>query len=75
MLYFKNKGVPVFDLQGGREGVYNFKKSFSKDRASFYTAGVVHNSSVYNELTRCKEKYVVSDTSDFFPRYRLKETN
>jgi len=75
MLYFKNRGVPVFDLQGGREGVYNFKKSFSKDRASFYTAGVVHNRSVYNELARYKDKYVGSDTSDFFPQYRLKETN
>ena len=75
MLFFKKKGVPIFDLQGGREGVYNFKKSFSKNRANFYTAGIVHNRSVYNELIRYKEKYTGSGTFDFFPQYRLKKTN
>lgn len=75
MLFFKKKGVCIFDLQGGREGVYNFKKSFSKNRARFYTAGIVHNPTAYEDLIRCKEKYMGADTSDFFPRYRMKETN
>jgi len=75
MLYFKRKGAKIFDLQGGREGVFNFKKSFSKNRRSFFTCGVIHNLPLYKKLVQYR-----SDSSDamryaFFPEYRIQDTN
>lgn len=75
ILFFKKDGVKIFDLQGGREGVYKFKKSFSKNRAAFFTSGMVHNRPVYEELVRCREKYILSEDTEFFPLYRLRESN
>lgn len=77
MLYFKRNGVKTFDLQGGREGVFNFKKSFSKTRANFYTCGIVHNHSVYDKLTHTNAEFTgeSGDRRDFFPAYRIKDTN
>lgn len=74
-LYFKNKGIKIFDLQGGREGVYNFKKSFSKRRGDFYTGGIIHNHKVYKKLVQEREKHADLKDGNFFPLYRIKETN
>lgn len=75
MRFFKSKGIKIFDLQGGREGVYYFKKSFSKNRAPFFTSGIVRNATVYDKLVKLKENHLGPQETDFFPLYRLKETN
>lgn len=75
MLYFKRKRVCILDLQGGRESVFNFKTSFSRDRRSFYTAGIVHNEMIYDKLTKYREKYLGSTDPGFFPLYRPKDSN
>ncbi len=75
MLYFKGKGLGVFDLQGGRADVYHFKKSFSRHRAPFYTASIVHNQQVYDRLVKGKERSMGRDDSGFFPAYRVNDTN
>jgi lipid II:glycine glycyltransferase (peptidoglycan interpeptide bridge formation enzyme) len=76
MLHFKNRNFSTFDLQGGREGVYKFKTSFSKkERATFFTSGIIHDVPAYDELVECTK--LVSDihNENFFPLYRLKNTN
>lgn len=76
MLYFKNKGgAKIFDFQGGREGVYKFKKSFSKNRASFFTCGVIHNLPLYQKLVHCRNEFSSKVEGAFFPDYRIKDTN
>jgi len=75
ILYFKCKGFQIFDLQGGREGVYNFKKSFSKSKVFFYTSGIIHNISVYDQLVLCRNRYACEEQNTFFPAYRTKDTN
>lgn len=75
MMYFKRKGIKIFDLQGGREGVYNFKKSFSKSKAFFYISEIIHNKSVYGQLVSCHDKHVCEEKNTFFPAYRAKDTN
>jgi hypothetical protein len=75
MLYFKKKGARIFDLQGGREGVYNFKKSFSKTWTIFYTCGVIHDISIYEHLVRCSKQFSRVVKDGFFPAYRQKSTN
>ena len=73
--FFKDKGVKIFDLQGGREGVFKFKKSFSKNRSPFFTSGIVRNKKVYDTLVKTKYHYLGSKEDNFFPLYRLKESN
>jgi serine/alanine adding enzyme len=75
MRFFKSKGIKIFDLQGGRESVFNFKKSFSKNRAPFFTSGIVRNEIVYDKLVKLKENDLGSKELTFFPVYRVKETN
>jgi len=60
-------GSRIFDLGGGYgdSGLLNFKKSFSKNTADFYTYSRIHNQEVYDRL--CKNK----PETDFFPRYRV----
>lgn len=75
MLFFKKMGLKVFDLQGGREDVHYFKKSFSKHRAPFFTASIVHNRQIYEQLVKAKDTFMGKDNSDFFPAYRVNDTN
>lgn len=75
MLFFKKMGLKVFDLQGGREDVHYFKKSFSKHRAPFFTASIVHNRQVYEQLVKAKDTFMGKDNSYFFPAYRVNDTN
>lgn len=73
--YYKGKGIRIFDFQGGRDGVFNFKKSFSKLRAPFFTSGIIHNKSVYDELVKYKEKEAGKIAQGYFPLYRINDTN
>lgn len=73
--HFKKLGVRLFDLQGGRSGVYKFKKSFSKRSVPFYTSKIIHCEDIYNRLTTfCRNKFKICQ-DDYFPGYRVKDTN
>ncbi len=71
----KSNGCTVFDLMGGRPGVFRFKSSFSNLRQYFYTGTKIYNHAVYSELEQITLD-LVGDAcnSDFFPAYRQLET-
>lgn len=70
----KENGDKIFDLQGGRPRVFNFKKAFSKERGEFHTTSVIHNNETYNSLVRLAEKAGNVIPPDYFPGYRIKES-
>lgn len=69
ILLARERGASVFDLMGGREGVYRFKSQFSLLRREFFTAKVVHQRSIFEYLCRTDKTY---DTL-YFPPYRSNE--
>ena len=68
----KDAGLRVYDLQGGREGVYRFKKAFSRAGKGFYTASVIHDRETYDHLK--KKKCEVLGEERFFPEYRTADS-
>jgi len=67
----KSQGIAVFDLMGGRPGVFRFKSSFSDLRRPFFTGKKIHLPEVYaqlSEVTQCLKKE--TNNPDFFPVYR-----
>jgi hypothetical protein len=71
IFYFKQKGHHVYDLQGGRQGVIEFKQSFSPLRKPFKVARAIHMPDIYRSLM---EACPGSDPS-FFPAYRPRDKN
>jgi len=71
ILYFKQLGFKRYDLQGGRKGVYEFKKSFSDLTMPFFIGSCVHLPEIYNELSSEQS----SGNVNFFPAYRKKDKN
>lgn len=70
----KSDGFKVFDLMGGRPGVFKFKSSFSDLRQKFFIGRKIYKNSVYSALDQLtlsltKERY----NADFFPVYRQLE--
>ncbi len=64
----KQARLRIYDLQGGRVGVYRFKKAFSKAVRSFYTASIVLDRKMYDHL---KEKRGSGPGDErYFPEYR-----
>lgn len=56
-----NKGCSKLHLGGGRgqeeeDGLFRFKKSFSKDRGTFFVGKRIHNQQRYRELIRAWEE-------------------
>ena len=74
LIWCKENGNSIFDFQGGRPGVYNFKKSFSNLGGKFYVSSLIHNKEIYNELENLAiNKDRIDKSKDFFPKYRPKE--
>ncbi|MBS13502.1 MAG: hypothetical protein CME19_18125 [Gemmatimonadetes bacterium] len=73
IVWAKQHGLDRFDLQGGREGVFRFKGTFSDRRAEFYTAGIVHDRCAYDSL--CASAGAPPDSQDYFPAYRKRDSN
>jgi len=70
----KSNGYNVFDLMGGRNGVFKFKSSFSKLRRKFYIGKRVYNDKIYSKLEKITYKIMDSKfSSKFFPVYRQLE--
>ena len=64
-----------FDLQGGREGVFKFKRIFSPLRRTFYTASIVHDAEWYQKLCISAEEHGSLGDGSYFPAYRQRASN
>lgn len=65
----------IFDFQGGRPGVFKFKKSFSKERGEFHVAKRIHIPDAYDELVDAAERAGIDTTGGYFPAYRSGKSN
>lgn len=70
-MFFKERGARIYDLQGGREGVFRFKRAFSSSTLWFRVGSCIHLPEEFRELCRLAP----SLSEDFFPPYREKDTN
>jgi hypothetical protein len=67
----KSQGIAVFDLMGGRPGVYRFKSSFSDLRRPFFIGKKIHMPGVYAHLAQItRDLKKETHNPDFFPVYR-----
>jgi len=67
----KSQGIAVFDLMGGRPGVFHFKSSFSDLRRPFFTGKKIHLPDVYAQLAEITQGLKKeAHNPDFFPVYR-----
>jgi len=64
-----------FDFQGGRPGVFQFKKAFSSDRGEFYTAQRIHDQASYDRLVESAADHGINTDTDYFPAYRKGRSN
>lgn len=65
--HFYKKHYNLFDFQGGREGVFRFKRNFSRLRNKFYTATCIYEKDKFDELMKRADKH----TDYHFPPYRI----
>jgi len=70
-MLFKERGAQIYDLQGGREGVFRFKRAFSSSTLWFKVGSCVHLQEEFLELCRLAP----SPSGEFFPPYREKDSN
>lgn len=75
MMAMRERGIERFDLQGGRPGVFKFKKSFSPDRGEFYIAKRTHVDEVYEKLTDAASESGLDTDTGYFPAYRVELSN
>lgn len=79
LLWAKKQGIKNFSFQGGREGVYKFKLTFSETTKDFYINSIIHKSYEYNLLCSSKDKWDIATkgyktgNQDFFPYYRKED--
>jgi len=75
MLHARDRGHEVFDFQGGRPGVFKFKKAFSPDRREFYVGTEIHLADVYEQLVADAAAAGIDTETDYFPQYRIERSN
>lgn len=75
LLEMRERGREVFDFQGGRPGVFRFKKGFSPDRREFHVGRRVHLPDVYDRLVTEAERAGLDTGGDYFPAYRVETSN
>lgn len=68
-------GREVFDFQGGRPGVFKFKRGFSPDRGEFYVGRRVHDPDTYERFVDAARALGVETDSGYFPAYRVEQSN
>lgn len=73
--YMHDTGRDVFDFQGGRPGVFNFKKGFSPDRGEFYISKRIHLPEVYEETVDAASAAGIDTETGYFPAYRIEQSN
>lgn len=75
VVHMRETGREVFDFQGGRPGVFKFKKGFSPDRREFYIGRRTHLPDVYDDLVAAASTAGVDTDSGYFPAYRREQSN
>jgi len=78
IFWAKDKGFKIFHLGGGyqpNDSLFNFKLSFSKTTADFYTYSKVHNEDIYKLLCQAKDRHDKLNKENnlkpgYFPEYR-----
>lgn len=75
VMYMHDTNRKVFDFQGGRPGVFKFKKGFSPARREFYIGKCVHQPQIYYALVDAAASAGVDTDSGYFPAYRLEQSN
>ena len=68
-------GRETFDFQGGRPGVFDFKKGFSPLRGEFYIGKRVHDEGTYDALVESAADAGLDTDSGYFPAYRVSQSN
>lgn len=69
------RGRHTFDFQGGRPGVFKFKKGFSPLRREFFIGSRIHLPEVYDTLVEAAVDAGRTVDEDYFPRYRRSQSN
>jgi hypothetical protein len=75
LMCMRDTGRERFDFQGGRPGVFKFKKSFSPERSEMYLGRSVHMAEIYDKLVDEAEKSGIETGSGYFPEYRVNKSN
>ena len=75
ILHMRESDRVRFDFQGGRPGVFKFKKSFSPNRGDFYVAKRIHDQEKYDRLVNTAKRNGVDTTTEYFPNYRIEQSN
>jgi len=74
VMEMKESGKEVFDFQGGREGVFKFKKGFSDTYREFHVAKRIHDDTKYSKLVRAATNNGIDTDKGYFPEYREKQS-
>jgi hypothetical protein len=76
MMEMRERGFKRFDFQGGRPGVFKFKKGFStEDRGEFYIAKQTHLPDIYDQLKSAASDFGIDVSTGYFPAYRREKSN
>jgi len=76
MMEMRSRGLERFDFQGGRPGVFKFKRGFSTEgRGEFYIGKRKHLPQVYRQLTDAATHRGIDTDTGYFPAYRKEQSN
>jgi hypothetical protein len=75
LMEMRDRGLEIFDFQGGRPGVFRFKKGFSPDRLEFHVGKRIHLPEVYGQLTKEADRAGIDTSGGYFPAYRVATSN
>lgn len=76
MMEMRRRGRGRFDFQGGRPGVFKFKKGFSTEgRGEFHIARHRHLPDVYDRLVEAAGEQGIDTDTGYFPAYREEQSN
>jgi serine/alanine adding enzyme len=76
LMEMRRQGRDRFDFQGGRPGVFKFKKGFSTEgRGEFYIARRTHLPEIYEQLTDAATERGIDTDTGYFPAYREEQSN
>jgi hypothetical protein len=74
VLEMHDKNANKFDFQGGREGVFKFKKGFSPHRGEFHISKCIHDGIPYQRLVDEANAAGISTNDGYFPQYRIERS-
>lgn len=75
LMHMRDRGRYLFDFQGGRPGVFRFKKGFSPDRREFHIGKEIHLEGVYERLVDDAAAAGIDPDKAYFPAYRREHSN